>query len=203
MFSLRKHITQIDDLESLFRQLLACYQEAISGFAKHLPASPKSLFEEPRSQLKAIKSGLGSHPNRGNIEAAREELDRLLKAFGRHLDDYLKQQEKDTKEVMAIIARLTESLARRDTQHSVRFHGITRKLRLLATGQDLEVIKRGLSEEVTQLERYIEDMDRENREAVERLRDDLGTKLEDASPFSRRQAEELIRSKIREVNVPW
>jgi hypothetical protein len=73
------------------------------------------------------------------------------------------------------VAQLTETLAGLDQRHGVRLQGITKKLRLLATTNDLSDIRAKLNAEVNALEKCLEEQQRDTKSALQRLNEDMNS----------------------------
>lgn len=166
-------IGALDALEALLACALECYRAAVDSMAEHAPESPRGLREEHRKRLKQIRTQLLSPPSTDLLAQVRKQIDAALSSYAKGLNAYVSRQENETKQILSIMATLAESMAARDQQHNVRFRAIAKKLRLLTTSQDLSQIRLHLVEEVDQLEKYVEEMSRDTRAAVERLRAEL------------------------------
>lgn len=175
MFSLRRQIKSLDDIDSTFKSLIDAYGALLEAVFKYFPAAPRELFEEARKQGKTLRAALGEAPTRASIRAAQDQADIAVKDYGQRVELYVKQQEQETKDILTLFASVAESMAKRDKQNAVRFTSISKKLKLLSTSSDLSEIKWKLAEEVDQLERSVADMARENESALARLQEDLTT----------------------------
>jgi GGDEF domain-containing protein len=173
--SLHRFMNQIDDLETRFSEALASYKAALDSLAEHAPAALKALLEDFRKELRKLRTGLGSTPNGAALTDVRKDLDGALKAYGRAVEQHTRRHEEEAKQVMAMLAVMAESIAGQEKQYNVRFRGIAKKLRLLITSQDLSEIRQKLSAEVSQLEKYVEDMSRDTQAALERVQTELAT----------------------------
>jgi len=171
--SVSSSIQTMDDLTRLLGVTLECYVAAIDGMGEHAPDSPRPLREELRKQLKRLHGLVSDAPDVQTLPEVRRRLDAELRAYGRHLESYLHRQEHDVKEVMGMVASLADSIAARDKQFYVRFRGIAKKLRLLTTSEDLAEIRVRLAEELGQLERCVDDNERDTQVALDRVRTDL------------------------------
>ncbi len=207
MFSLRKHINRIDDLESLFRESLASLRAVVESVAEHAPRATRELLEEHRKHLKKLSGELTSAPSCEVLTGARDRLDQELKLYGKKVDQHIRRQERDAKEIMAIVAMMAESMASREKKYGVRFRGIARNLNLLATATDLAEIRRKLGEQVAQMDQYVDDMQRDTQDAVARLQQEmpkrgLGPCAEEGSDavtslLGRKEAQALIEARTK------
>lgn len=178
--SLETSMRTMDDLVALYGKAVECYGAAMDSIAGHAPETPRVLREEHRQRLKNLRVLLLASPGARMLEDTRKQLDIALGRYGQDLGRHLDRQERDAKEIMAMVAAMADSMASRDTQYNVRFRGIAKKLRLLTTSQDLAEIRLKLAEEVGQLEKYVEDMAGDTKTAVERVKADLQARREAA-----------------------
>jgi diguanylate cyclase (GGDEF)-like protein len=174
--SLASSIQTMDDLTRLLGVTLECYMAALDSVGEHAPDSPRALREELRKQIKRLHALVEQAPDMQTLPEVRRRFDAELKAYGRHLESFLNRQERDVKEVMGMVASLADSIASRDKQFQVRFRGIAKKLRLLTTSEDLAEIRLRLAEEIGQLERCVDDIERDTQAALDRVRTDLQTR---------------------------
>lgn len=171
--SVASSMQQMGDLTDTLEAAMECYGGTIESIGEYSPASPKALRESHVREMKRLKATLLAVSTRQNTEETRRQLDEQLKSYGKALEQHIQQQERDAKEVLSMVAQITESIASQEKQYNVRFKGIAKKLRLLTTAQDLSEIRQKLSEEVGQLERYVEDMARDTKVALDRVTTDL------------------------------
>jgi GGDEF domain-containing protein len=178
--SISGSIRNIDDLSAQLELAIACYGDAIDAIGQHAPDTPRALRDEHRRKLKQIR-GLLAAPGKQGLESVRKQLDAELRAYGKGLETYIHQSEKDVKEILAMMAAMADSLASREKQHNVRFRGVAKQLRLLTTADNLAEIRVKLASEVEQLEKYVDDMARDTQAALERVRGDLQAREQQAA----------------------
>lgn len=171
--SLHGEMYRLDIVEELLRDAVRGYQTLIDLIVAHVPKAARDIGIEHKKKLKQIRNLLDSTPSKPLIGEVRLQLERTIASFTRELDLQLDQQEKETKQVIAIIAVMAESMAGREKQYNVRFRGIGKKLRVLTTSNDIAEIRRKLEAEVIQLEKYVEEMARDTDLAVSRVQMEL------------------------------
>ena len=173
MFSLRKQISQLDDISETYKHLIEGFGAVMDAVVKHLPDSPKELFDEPRRQLKTVRAGVQTTLDKKGIADTRDRFNGAVEDYGRKLTGYVRRQERETMEILDLLSSVADQFAKRDKDHGGRMQSIARKLRLLTTGTDLTEIKWKLAQEVEQLEKAMEDVTRGNAEALQRLQESL------------------------------
>ena len=171
--SLPAVVQRPDVVEQLLRDAVRGYQGLIDLIGSHVPKAAREIGQDHKKRLKQIRNLLESNPSKPLMGDVHQQLDKTIAGFARELDQQLGQQEKETKQVMAIIAVVAESMADREKQYNVRFRGIGKKLRVLSTSNDIAEIRRKLEAEVCQLEKYCEEMARDTDSAVSRVQMEL------------------------------
>ena len=116
---------------------------------------------------------MNAKPSKPLLAEVSQQVDRTLGIYNKEIESDLNLQTREAKQVMAIVAVMAESMADREKQYNVRFRGIGKKLRVLTTSNDLAEIRRKLEAEVTQLEKYVDDMARDTESAVSRVQMEL------------------------------
>ena len=183
MFSLRKQISQLDDISETYKHLIEGFGAVMDAVVKHLPDSPKELFDEPRRQLKTVRAGVQTTLDKNGIADTRDRFNGAVEDYGKKLTGYVRRQERETMEILDLLSSVADQFAKRDKDHGGRMQSIARKLRLLTTGTDLAEIKWKLAQEVEQLERAMEDVTRGNTEALLRLQESLVDKRTPPAPI--------------------
>lgn len=172
-----------EDPAETLQESLRCYLAVLAGVAEHAPDTLKQLKEDYGHHLRKIRDDLsGSTPTARLLHDSERRVQAQLKGYGKGIDRHIQQQQKDAREVVALMASMAESIGSQEKQYHVRFKGIAKKLRLLTTTGDLSEIRQRLSEEVTQLEKYAEDMTRDTRVALERVNTNLAALRERQNP---------------------
>ncbi len=173
MFSLRKQISQLDDISATYKHLIEGLGAVMDSVVKHLPEAPKELLDEPRRQLKTIRAGVQPNLDKDGITDTRDRFNTAVEDYGKRLTGYVRRQERETMEILDLLSSVADQFAKRDKDHGGRMQSIARKLRMLTTGTDLAEIKWKLAQEVEQLERAMEDMTRGNTAVLQRLQESL------------------------------
>ncbi len=173
----------VEDPAVTLREAVRCYVALLTGIVEHAPDTLKQLKEDYGHHLRKIRDEVnGSTPTARLFQDSDKRAQAQLKGYGKGVDRHIQQREKDAREVMSLMASMAESIASQEKQYNVRFKGIAKKLRLLTTAQDMAEIRQRLTEEVTQLEKYSEDMTRDTRVALERVSTNLAALRERQNP---------------------
>lgn len=149
------------------------WRSSLLTLSEAMPLSPKQISEPHRRGIRQLVDDFPNRPAPTIIEHKKAKTAELLKSYGSQMGNFLDSQEREAKAVLGSVAQLTEALAGLDQRHGVRLQGITKKLRLLATSNDLADIRAKLSAEVNALEKCLEEQQRDTRAAVQRLTEDV------------------------------
>lgn len=152
---------------------LQLWRSSLLTLSEAMPLSPKQISEPHRRGLRMLVDDLPANPAAAQLEQKRAKTAELLKSYGSLMGNFIDSQEREAKAVLGSVAQLTETMSGLDQRHSVRLQGITKKLRLLATSNDLADIRAKLSAEVSALEKCLEEQQRDTKAAVHRLMDDV------------------------------
>jgi GGDEF domain-containing protein len=191
--SLHGEMYRLDVVEDLLSEAIRALQALMDAIAAHSPGGSSAKNSEFRKKVKQIRNLLNAKPSKPLLVEVSQQVERTVGNYSKELESDLILQTREAKQVMAIVAVMAESMADREKQYNVRFRGIGKKLRVLTTNNDLAEIRRKLEAEVTQLEKYVDEMQRDTESAVSRLQMELRP---------RREAQEKLAEKSRAVAPP-
>lgn len=173
--SLSEQMSSLEWIEATRDAALQLWRSSLMAWSESMPLAPKQIAEPHRKSIKQLVDEMPGKPSASHLEARKQKTTELLKSYGNQLGSYIDTQEREAKSVLTSVAQLTETLSGFDQRYAVRLQGITKKLRLLATSTDLTEIRTKLASEVTQLERCLEEQQRDTRSAVSRLTEEVST----------------------------
>jgi len=133
-----------------------------------IPPTPRQIADPHRKSLLQLVDEMPNQPAQNIIEQHRLMTAEILKSYGSQMGAFIASQDKEAKTVVNSVAQLTETLSSLEQRYNVKFQGIAKKLRLLAASSDL-------SAELTQLERTLEEQQRDTRSAINRLNEAVST----------------------------
>lgn len=170
--SLKSEINSYKQLEQLLEESLAAFRTALDSVVQHSPRLQRgSGITDWRKNLRQWRARLEGPPSVDLLRDTSKMVDRELAAWGKSIEQDFDAQEQDTKEAMAAVAVMAEALGANEKTYGVRFRGISKKLRLLSTSNDIAEIRRKLQGEIELLEKYVDEMSTDNESALNRLRD--------------------------------
>jgi len=171
--SLSEQFTSLEWIEATRDAAIQLWRSSMIGMSDAMPSSPKQICDPHRKSIKQLVEDMPNKPAPNVIEQRKLKTMEILKSYGAQMGSFIDSQDKEAKAVLNSVAQLTETLSGFDQRYAVRLQGITKKLRLLATSNDLGEIRIKLSAECTQLEKCLEEQQRDTRGAMQRLNEDL------------------------------
>ncbi len=167
--SLSGQFSSLEWIEATRDAALLLWRSSMLCMGEAMPLSPKQISEPHRKSLKQLVDEMPNKPAPNIIAERREKTNEILKSYGSQMGNFIDSQDKEAKAVIGAVAQLTETLSGFDQRYAVRLQGITKKLKLLATSNDLGEIRTKLTSEVSQLEKCLEEQQRDTRSAMQRL----------------------------------
>ncbi len=171
--SLSEQFSSLEWIEATRDAAIQLWRSSMISMSEAMPSSPKQICDPHRKSIKQLVEDMPNKPAPNVIEQRKQKTMEILKSYGAQMGSFIDSQDKEAKAVLNSVAQLTETLSSFDQRYAVRLQGITKKLRLLATSNDLGEIRTKLSAECTQLEKCLEEQQRDTRGAMQRLNEDL------------------------------
>ena len=162
-----------DDPAEAHKLVVRHYGDAMDAAAKHFPDAPRDLFEELKRETRTVRASLEPHLHPGILDDLGARFTTVVEEFGKRVNGYLRRQDQETRDILKLVSTMTDTLGKQDNEYSLRFQGITRKLKTLTSSSDLSEIKWQLAAEVEQLEKSVADMNRDTASSILRLRESV------------------------------
>jgi hypothetical protein len=169
--SLAGQISTFGDLQESLDATLAAYRGALDSIVNHSPKTLREQAADLKKNLRQIRARIDGLPSLALMKETSKDVDREIANWGKATEASFEAQERETKEAMAAVAVMAEALGAHEKTYGVRFRGISKKLRLLTTSNDISEIRKKLQGEIELLEQYVNQMTQESESALERLRD--------------------------------
>lgn len=170
-YSLNGQIASFGNLEETLDTAMAGYRGTLDSVVNHTPRILKEQSGDLKKNLRQIRVRLEGQPSTALLKETVKDVDRELSHWGKTTEAGFEAQERETKDAMAAVAVLAEALGGHEKTYGVRFRGISKKLRLLTTSNDISEIRKKLQGEIELLEQYCEEMTKETEAALGRMRE--------------------------------
>ncbi|MGC9157679.1 MAG: GGDEF domain-containing protein [Terracidiphilus sp.] len=114
-----------------------------------------------------------------------------MQNWGRQASTHYRQQAKEVKEMLLVMARAAESVGERDQRCAGQFAAVTTRLQRIASLEDLTEIRESIKKSALDLKSSIDRMTAEGKAAIEGLRAEISNyqaRLEEAEQIASRDA---------------
>jgi diguanylate cyclase (GGDEF)-like protein len=166
LISLRKHIDSYQDPVAL--SAVAAFRASLLAMAENGQRAIPPLGEELNRRLIEIEGGLAK-PGPDYLDTAAREVESELSAWASRALRHHSENERDTREIIAALARAAESVVARDEKYAQQIGGLSARLRNIASLNDLSAIRRSIVESAAALQTCVEKMAEESRQSVVEL----------------------------------
>jgi GGDEF domain-containing protein len=140
--------------------------EAIRDSAALGPAEERNRYKD---NLTKLSRSVRADMTPDSWRRLQRDLGREISSFAKVASAHARRYEARMRESLAALALLAEVIAPTEQHHSVRFRGLAKKLRRLASSRSFETIDQKLGHEIRTLERYAQDQEIPQTKSVERL----------------------------------
>lgn len=173
MISLKKHIeAQPHPLGSV---TLDAYRSMLQLLAKcGVQICPQSSDSFSR-QVDSLSACLTGSPEPDAVTSASKAAEATVREWSDSTSTYYKQKTAEVKDLMLVLARAAESVGERDQRYSTQFHCLGDRLRQVADLDDLSKLRGSVLQSVIDLKAGVDQMNRENAAAVQKLQAEINT----------------------------
>ena len=189
MISLKRYLDQ--DTDSCARVLLEAYRAAIVCIAENGRRTCPVFGQTFQEQLGAAEAALRQKPSSRAIKATHDKVLSIIRRWGDSAEDYFKQKASEVKELLMEMASTAEHLGKRNERYACKFAKLNTNLLAIAELEDLSNIRRSLLVSAAEMRSCIDQMHREDRESMDRLKASLSSyqvRLEQAEQLASRDA---------------
>jgi diguanylate cyclase (GGDEF)-like protein len=188
------------DAEALLLLTVAAYGSALVEMGNCGQAACPALGEGLKQGLARLCERLGAEFSQERVEETESGVREQLQAWGRHAATHHRQQTREVKEILLVMAHTAESVGQRDQRCARQITEVTMRLRGIAKLEDLTEIRESIKKSALDLKISIDRMTAEGKAAIDQLRAEVSsyqTRLEEAEETASRDALTGLRSR------PW
>jgi diguanylate cyclase (GGDEF)-like protein len=178
---------------------IAAYRSALQEMGSAGADACSVLGAELKQGLDKASDGLSSQVNRQKMEAAEQSVQAQLRQWGGRTARHYQQKTDEVKELLIAMARAAESVGERDERCASQIADVTRRLRKIATLDDLSQIRASIEASAAELKTSIDRMTAEGRAAVEQLQGEVSryqVKLEEAEHIASSDSLTGLRNRL-------
>lgn len=209
MISLKKYL-DLDDAvldeggEEILPAAIAAYDGALTEIGESGLAACPVAGDGLKRTLMRLRAALS--PKMGSAKLA--EIDAAvrneLKGWGQRASDHYRQKASEVKEILLVMARTAESVGERDQRCAAQIDEVTRRLKEIASLDDLAQIRVSIEKSAVELKHSIDRMAAEGKAAIDQLHAQVSTyqaRLEHAEEIAARDALTGVRSRLSVENL--
>jgi len=144
-----------------------------------------------KQSMAQIAGRLTPVPGREALEAAQTGARQQLQDWGQRTAAHYRQKTAEVKDLLLVMARTAESVGERDERCAGQISAVTRRLKTIASLEDLTEIRASIERSATDLKTSLDRMAAEGKQAIADLRAEVSVyqvKLEEAEEFASRDA---------------
>lgn len=211
MISLRKSLSELDQMEELFRTSLQCYISALGSIEAHQVEADSRLLAEHRRRLTELRRRVASDPTVPSLQSSSRQLEEELRDYSLEVGGLFRHKQQEIKRILGILAEAADTLSSSSNSYATQLREVARELESASRLSSLSDIRRCLASGVAALKQCTESMHNSNLSSVSSLRRELQSfqqRLERAELLAatdpltglpnRREAERLIADCIQQ-----
>ncbi len=183
MISIKKSIDELERLSGNFQAAVGCYLSAIESLERNAVAITAEDGTAHARALRQIRQSVAARREVEALEQSVRELDAELLRHSQRSGQALKERENEVREILEMLAGAAKTVIERTDTYSNRFRALAVDLEAVARRETLTQIRQGLAESIQRLNSCADTMQREQKEYIARLENEL----------------ELFRRKLKEA----
>ena len=143
--------------------LLESYRAALRAISKSGVQACPAVSADLKSHLANLEQTLSGDITAKVVKTTESQVEQHLEDWGARASEYLKAKANEVKELLIVLARTAESLAKRDQRYAGRFSDLTNQLEAIANLEDLAQIRTSLVKRAAELKNCVEQMEQVKR----------------------------------------
>jgi diguanylate cyclase (GGDEF)-like protein len=171
VISIKKYIEL--DHQALLEATKAAFLSALEAISESSLLACPPAGAKLQGELEEAESRLRQEHSPDDLVKLGEGVQGSIRAWGNASDQYLQQKAGEVKEIMLVIAQTAESMVSRDQRYAGQLNQLTVQLQSIARLQDLTEIRGRLIRGATELRSCVSQMNRDNRKAIQALKQEL------------------------------
>ena len=178
MISLKKYLDQKDlrpHPSETSDETVQCYRNLLLAIGRSaMQGSPAAGADLERS-LKGIEHRLSIHSSPSALLHTQKQVEVQLDEWGARTAEHFKAKADEVKELLIALAKTAEAVGDRNQGYTSQFKDLTKRLENIADLDDLTQIRTSVVASVHELKNHVEQMTRDSKQLVEKLRSEVTT----------------------------
>ncbi len=210
MISLKKYLDSDravlvdEDVADLLPLTMAAYAAALEEVGESAPMASPAIGDGLRRSLSKLRAMLSYKMDREKLITTDAAIRAELRNWGKRSTEHNQQKAREVKELLLVMARTAESVGERDQRCAGQIHEVTRRLKEIASLDDITQIRTSIERSAVELKSSIDRMAAEGKAALDQLRAQVSTyqaRLEHAEEIAARDALTGLRSRLSVENL--
>ena len=157
------------EANEMLAALLESYRAALRAISKSGVQACPAVSADLKSRLASLEQALGGEITPKVVKTTERQVEQQLEDWGGRTSEYFKTKANEVKELLIVLAKTAESLAKRDQRYAGRFSDLTTQLQTIANLDDLGQIRSSLVKRAAELKSYVEQMTQDSQKSVAQL----------------------------------
>jgi diguanylate cyclase (GGDEF)-like protein len=208
MISLKKYLDlEVDgspshstpDEPTLVAAAIGAYRSALVEMGNSCVDACPALGGELKQSLTLNEKQLAANVTLDSVANAETSVQQCLRVWGRHTALHYEQKTREVRELLVTMAHTAESVGERDQRCATQIDNVTARLRMIATLDDLTLIRSSIESSAAELKASIDNMTAEGKAALDHLRKEVShyqIRLEEAENIATRDALTGLRTRL-------
>ena len=209
MISLKKYLDSDrtvveEDNEGLLPAAMAAYDAALSGIGDSGLIACPAAGDGLKRNLTRLREEVSAKIDREKLIETDARVRAELRDWGKRASEHYQKKANEVKELLLVMARTAESVGDRDQRCAGQINEVTRRLKEIASLDDLPQIRATIEKSAAELKNSIDRMAAEGKAALDQLRAQVTTyqaRLEHAEEIAARDALTGVRSRLSVENL--
>ena len=208
MISIKRYLEQTEtesdehgepEAQSLLPVTVAAYRSSLVEMGNCGQDACPALGVELKQGLGRLGEKLSAKISCEIVEEMETGVREQLQGWGRRTAQHYRQQAREVKEILLMMARTAESVGERDQRCAAQITDVTTRLNGIANLEDLTAIRESIKQSASELKSSVDRMTAEGNAAIDQLRKEVTTyqtRLEEAEEIASRDALTGLRSRL-------
>ncbi|MFP5229735.1 MAG: GGDEF domain-containing protein [Acidobacteriota bacterium] len=178
MISLKKYLDQKDSRphpSETADETVQCYRGLLLAVGRSALQGSPAVGADLERALKGLEHRLSIHSSASALLHTQKQVEVQLQEWGERTAEHFKSKADEVKELLIALAKTAEAVGDRNQGYTGQFKDLTKRLEAIADLDDLTQIRTSVVESVRELKTHVEQMTRDSKQLVEKLRTEVST----------------------------
>lgn len=173
LFSLNKHIAELDRMEATRNLTMSCYAAAIRSVADHVVRFEGMFVEQHRQEMLKLAGLLEENDDAAALKRSRVAFATAQQRFQHQAEDRLAELRSNLSATSKLLQDMMTQFSGVGAKHHQGLEGDIQQLKALQALAELESLKMAVGETADRMSVRLEEMKRENQLVITQLQDEI------------------------------